>query len=101
MTLTKAKLVDQLHEQGFGLTKKELRYILDDVFETMIDCFDRDEKVKLSGFGNFSIQNKTARIGRNPHTDEQIVISRRKILNFKASPLLHQKLNSPVGEDND
>ena len=101
MTLTKAKLVDQLHDQGFGLTKRELRSVLDDVIETMIDCFERDEKVKLSGFGNFSIQNKTARIGRNPHTDEQIVISRRKVLNFKASPLLHKKLNEQSGENND
>ena len=101
MTLTKAKLVDKLYQRGFGLTKRDLRGVLDDVLETMVDCFDRGEKVKLSGFGNFNVQNKTARIGRNPYTEEEIVISRRRILNFKASPRLHVELNISSEEEND
>jgi integration host factor subunit alpha len=101
MTLTKAKLVDRLYDKGLGLTKRDLRLILDDVLETMVECFDNSEKVKLSGFGNFSVQNKTARIGRNPYTEEEIVISRRRILNFKASPRLHVALNDSSENDND
>ena len=101
MTLTKAKLVDRLHDHGLGLSKKDLRTVLDDVLEIMLETFEEGERVKLSGFGNFSVQNKTARVGRNPHTEQEIIISRRRILNFKASTLLHSKLNNSHGVSND
>ena len=101
MTLTKAKLVDRLHMHQLGLNKKELRDVLDTVFDVMLECFDNGERLKLSGFGNFSVKNKTARVGRNPHTEQEIIISRRRVLNFKASALLHKALNASDGTLND
>ena len=63
--------------------------MLDIIKETL----ERGENIKLSGFGSFNIQHKRARLGRNPQTGEQLTISARRILSFKASNVLRDKLN--------
>jgi integration host factor subunit alpha len=75
---------------------------VDLVFETMKETLGRGEKIKISGFGNFVLRDKRQRQGRNPQTGEPIVITERRVLNFKASQLLKQALNEerPVGTNN-
>ncbi|MEO8179617.1 MAG: integration host factor subunit alpha, partial [Deltaproteobacteria bacterium] len=67
--------------------------IVDLVFEMMKETLGRGEKIKISGFGNFVLRDKRQRQGRNPQTGEPIVITARRVLNFKASQLLKQALN--------
>lgn len=96
-TLTRALLVDSIHQQGLGYTKRELQTIVNSVFETISDTVSNGEAVKLSGFGNFSLSDKTARIGRNPQTDESLVISRRRVLNFRPSNMLRSAVANAQG----
>jgi len=91
-TLTKAKLADLLHER-VGVTKKEAGDLVDEVFGLMRDRLTDGEKVKISGFGNFVVRDKAARRGRNPQTNEEIIIARRRVLTFRPSAVLRSTLN--------
>lgn len=94
-TLTKARLVEQLNE-SIGITKKEGGDLVDTVFDLMREALESGDKVKISGFGNWIVKDKSARKGRNPQTNDPIVIARRRVLTFKPSQLLRSALN---GED--
>ena len=91
-TLTKAKLADLLHDR-VGVTKKEAGDLVDEVFGLMRDRLTDGEKVKISGFGNFVVRDKAARRGRNPQTNEEIIIARRRVLTFRPSAVLRATLN--------
>lgn len=91
-TLTKARLVETLHER-VGLTKREAAGLVEEVFELMRVTLSNGEKVKISGFGNFVVRDKAARRGRNPQTAEALVISRRRVLSFKPSAVLKSAIN--------
>lgn len=91
-TLTKAKLAELLHYR-VGVTKKEAGDLVDEVFGLMRDTLIDGDKVKISGFGNFVVRDKAARRGRNPQTSEEIIIARRRVLNFRPSQVLRSALN--------
>lgn len=90
--LTKADLVDSVY-QKLGFSKKEAQDIVELMFETIKQTLERGEKIKISGFGNFVVREKKARLGRNPQTGEEIEISARKVLTFKPSHLLKTSIN--------
>ncbi len=98
-TLTKAVLIDKLHER-IGITKKEAGELVDSTFQIMRTTLVHGEKVKISGFGNFLVRDKAARRGRNPQTNEEIVISRRRVITFKPSQVLRGAINQadPSGD---
>jgi integration host factor subunit alpha len=73
---------------------KDAAKIVESVFEIMKDSLARGEKIKISGFGNFSVKDKKSRRGRNPQTGSEIEISARKVLTFKSSQVLRKALNS-------
>ena len=91
-TLTKAKLATLLH-QRVGVTKKEASDLVDEVFGLMRDQLSSGDKVKISGFENFLVRDKAARRGRNPQTNEEIIIARRRVLTFRPSQVLRTALN--------
>jgi integration host factor subunit alpha len=91
--MTKADIVQAVYTRLGGFSKKEAADLVDLVFETMKETLGRGEKIKISGFGNFVLRDKRQRQGRNPQTGEPIVITERRVLNFKASQLLKQALN--------
>lgn len=91
--MTKADIVHAVYTQLGGFSKKEAADLVDLVFETMKETLGRGEKIKISGFGNFVLRDKRERQGRNPQTGEPIVITSRRVLNFKASQLLKLALN--------
>ncbi len=91
-TLTKAEIVDQVFEK-VGLTKKEATEVVEFVFDTLKDTLKTGDKVKISGFGNFIVRKKRARVGRNPQTKEEMTISARRVLTFKPSQVLRAMLN--------
>ena len=90
--MTKADLIDAIYEK-VGLSKKESTQIVELIFELMRKSLETNQKVKISGFGNFNIRDKNIRRGRNPQTGDEIKISARSVLTFKASPVLKKMLN--------
>jgi integration host factor subunit alpha len=90
--MTKADIVERIYERARA-SKKDASEVVDIVFELIKARLERGEKVKLSGFGNFVVHEKRPRKGRNPQTGEEIVISGRRVLSFKASQVLKSTIN--------
>ncbi len=95
--MTKADLVEVAFEK-VGCSKKDLAEVVDQVFETIKSALERGDKVKISGFGNFTVRHKKARRGRNPQTGEEIIIGERRVMTFKPSQILKDFVNSGVQE---
>ena len=91
--MTRADIVDTIYEKVGGFSKKEATAIVETVFETVKKTLEKNEKIKISGFGNFVVRDKKARPGRNPQTGKEITISARRVLTFKASLVLTKALN--------
>jgi integration host factor subunit alpha len=98
--MTKADIVQAVYTKLGGFSKKEAADLVDQVFDSMKETLGRGEKIKISGFGNFVLRDKRQRQGRNPQTGEPIVITARRVLNFKASQLLKQALNEGLLDPN-
>src|SRR5215471_21354467 len=101
LPMTKADIVDRIYEK-VGFSKKEATDVVESIFEIIKERLEKAEKVKISGFGNFVINAKRPRKGRNPQTGEEIVISGRRVLSFKPSPVLKKTMNGgepPSGTD--
>jgi integration host factor subunit alpha len=93
--MTKADIVENVYEQVAGFSKKESAEIVEMVFDTIKQTLEKGEKIKISGFGNFIVRDKKARIGRNPQTGQEIEISARRVLTFRPSQVLKSALNIP------
>ena len=95
-TVTRADLAEAVYEQ-VGLSRNEsadlVEAVLEDISKTLID----GENVKISSFGSFSIREKGERIGRNPKTGVEVPISPRKVLVFRASHVLKDRINGGTG----
>lgn len=91
--LTKADLVKHLFN-FVGLNQREAKDLVEDFFEEIRTSLESGWQVKLSGFGNFHLRDKGERPGRNPKTGEEIPVSARRVVTFKAS----QKLKALVEE---
>ena len=91
-TLTKIDIIENLYE-CLGFSKKEAQSLVESVFEELKTSLMKGEKVKISGFGNFVVSQKKPRKGRNPQTGEQITISGRRVLGFKSSQVLKERIN--------
>jgi len=91
--MTKADLVELIYER-VGSSKKEAAEVVEVVFEIIRAKLRRGEKVKISGFGSFIVNQKRARRGRNPQTGEPITIDPRVVLSFKPSQVLKQSVNN-------
>jgi integration host factor subunit alpha len=93
MALTKANMAENLFEE-LGLNKREAKELVEVFFEEVRLALEEGEEVKLSGFGNFILRNKSPRPGRNPKTGEEIPITARRVVTFRPG----QKLKSRVEE---
>lgn len=90
--MTKADIIEQIYGQ-VGLSKKESGEVVELVFDALKASLERGEKVKISGFGNFVVRDKAARVGRNPQTGAAIEIAARRVLAFRPSQVLKAALN--------
>jgi len=90
--MTKADMVELVYER-IGVSKRESARIVETIFDVVKETLERGDNVKISGFGSFNIQHKKPRRGRNPQTGEEITISARRVLSFKASNVLREQLN--------
>jgi integration host factor subunit alpha len=92
--MTKAEIIETVYQnKTVGFSKKESSEIVEMVFDTLKATLERGEKIKISGFGNFVVRDKKARIGRNPQTGKEIEISARRVLTFRPSQVLKNLLN--------
>lgn len=91
MTVTKTEIVEQIYKKA-GMTKKDAAEFVDLVFETMKKTLAKGEIVKISGFGTFSVTDKSSRVGRNPQTGEPMQITERRVSTFKPSNTLKEDI---------
>jgi integration host factor subunit alpha len=91
--MTKVDIVENIYEK-VGFSKKEVAKIVETIFDLIKESLEKEDKIKISGFGNFVVRKKRARRGRNPQTGNDIEISSRRILTFKPSQVLRAGLNS-------
>lgn len=96
MALTKADMVEKLFEE-LGLNKREAKDIVEMFFEEIRIALERGEHVKLSGFGNFALRNKSTRPGRNPKTGEEIPITARRVVTFRSGQKLKARIEAYAG----
>ena len=92
LKMTKADLADKIQE-SISCQKKEAVELVELVMETLKEAIATEGLVKISGFGNFVVRKKADRTGRNPQTRETITISSRKVLTFKPSTVLKDRIN--------
>ena len=90
--LTKAKLSEMLFEQ-LGLNMREARDFVDAFYEEISKGLISGREVKIAGFGNFEVHNKSARPGRNPRTGKEVTIPPRRVVTLKASGQLKTQVN--------
>jgi len=93
MTLTKADLAERLYEE-LGLNKRESKEFVELFFERVREALEKGESVKLSGFGNFDLRDKKPRPGRNPKTGEEIPVSARRVVTFRPSQKLKERVEA-------
>jgi integration host factor subunit alpha len=91
--MTKADLVELIYER-VGHSKKEAGAVVEAVFAIICDSLCDGDKVKISGFGCFVVNQKNSRRGRNPQTGEPITIGSRRVLSFRASQVLKELVNN-------
>lgn len=96
MALTKADMAERLFEE-LGLNKREAKEMVEMFFEEVRQSLEDNTPVKLSGFGNFDLRDKSERPGRNPKTGEEIPISARRVVTFRPGQKLKQRVEAYAG----
>ena len=91
-TVTRAQLGEAVYQQ-IGLSRIESVELIESILKFMSESLERGESLKLSSFGSFSVRKKNERIGRNPKTGEEVLISPRKIIVFRPSQILKSRIN--------
>ena len=92
MTLTKAMIVDAVHEQ-LGYPKNKSAEMLETLLELVKGTLEKGEDVLISGFGKFCVKAKNQRRGRNPATGAAMLLDQRRVVTFRCSHLLRDKIN--------
>ena len=90
-TLTRADLAEVLHSH-IGLSRAQCAALVEKVIEHMCVALDQGENVKISGFGTFVLRDKAERIGRNPKSGIEVPIAPRRVLTFRASQALRDRI---------
>ena len=91
--LTKKDLINSIYMQ-LGYSKKLIENIIEDIFELILNGLKKKGKVKITNFGTFILRYKKSRIGRNPKTKKEALITERNVRLFKPSKFLKNKINN-------
>jgi len=91
-TVTRAQLAEAVYQE-VGLSRNDSAQLVDVILEEISQALIKDDMVKLSSFGSFQVRSKGERIGRNPKTGEEVPIKPRRVLVFRASHVLKDKIN--------
>mgnify|MGYP002396644341 CR=1 FL=1 len=92
VALTKEDIITNVYNQ-VGLSKKQSRSVVEKLLEIVKSRLEQDEDLLVSGFGKFVVKDKTARRGRNPQTTEDLQLRARRVVVFKTSGVLRNKMN--------
>jgi len=92
MTLTKAQLIDSVHKQ-LGLPKNKSAQVVDSLLEIIKKTLEDGEDVLISGFGKFCVKEKGKRGGRNPQTGNDLMLDKKRVVTFKCSGVLRDRIN--------
>jgi integration host factor subunit alpha len=92
MTLTKDHIINTIHDQ-LDFTKNRSAQLVESVLEIMKATLEAGEDMLISGFGKFCVKNKRERRGRNPQTGEDLMLGSRRVVIFKCSKVLREKIN--------
>jgi len=95
MTITKMYLANSLSEE-LGINKREAKEFVEVFFEGIRNALEEGHSVKFSGFGSFTVRDKPQRPGRNPKTGEEIPVSARRVVTFKASQKVKDRIANNV-----
>ena len=90
-TLTRADLAEALNRK-LGLSRSESLTMVEAILDHMTSALEKGENVKISGFGTFLLRDKAQRIGRNPKTGVEVPITPRRVLTFRASQMLKERI---------
>ena len=90
-TLTRMDLAEAVFRE-VGLSRSESAQLVESVLNHVMDALARGEQVKISSFGTFSVRDKGARMGRNPKTGEEVPIAPRRVLTFRPSHLMKDRV---------
>ena len=93
MTLTKAKIVDAVHNE-LGFPKNRSAELIEILLEQIKGTLGNGEDVLISGFGKFCVKQKMERRGRNPATGTDMMLEQRRVVTFRCSHLLREKINN-------
>ena len=91
-TITRADLSEAVYQE-VGLSRNDSAALVETILDQIVEALGRGESVKISSFGSFSVRQKGRRIGRNPKTGEEVPILPRKVLVFRASHVLKNRIN--------
>jgi len=94
-TVTRADLAEAVYRE-IGLSRSESSELVESVIDYISGALLNGEQVKLAGFGTFSLRDKRERIGRNPKTGVEVAITPRRVLTFKASQILKERVDSSL-----
>lgn len=92
MALTKENIINNIYNQ-VGLSKSQSRIVVERLLEIMKQSMENGEDILISGFGKFVVKDKSARRGRNPQTTEDLQLRARRVIVFKTSGVLRDKIN--------
>lgn len=94
-TVTRAQLTESVYHE-VGLSRNESAALVERILDEIADALARGEMVKISSFGSFSVRQKGQRVGRNPKTGEEVPILPRRVLVFRASHVLKDRINRKI-----
>ena len=98
--VTKAVTVNHVNE-SIGLSKRESKVFFETMLELIVSSLRKKNEVKIVNFGIFRVKNKKTRIGRNPKTRVEVMISSRNVVTFKVSEFLHNSINSNMNNSDE
>lgn len=90
-TLTRADVAEALHRE-VGLSRADSAEIVEQILACMCEALSNGENVKISGFGTFVLRDKGERVGRNPKTGVEVPIAPRRVLTFRASQMMRERI---------
>jgi integration host factor subunit alpha len=96
-TLTRADLSEAVH-RNIGLSRTESADLVKSIIGAVADALISGDRVKLSSFGTFLVRHKGGRVGRNPKTGEEVPITPRRVLVFRPSQVMKNRINEPGGD---
>ena len=98
--VTKAVVINHVNE-SIGLSKRESKVFFESMLDLVVGSLRKKNEVKIVNFGIFRVKNKKNRIGRNPKTKVEVMISSRNVVTFKVSEFLHNSINSNMNNSDE